>query len=161
MQDMNSMLRRPVQTSGWHGYNLKTGKNGVRQIEFFTHVLQLVAGGRVSTIRQTRTLTALQALAAEDWISPDQARNLMDLYLAIRRVEHRLQMLSDAQTHSLPRSDAELSNSSSSSAMKTARVSLRACERDAGYRHEHQAQTSRGHQADQHRQRGRRFEPAA
>jgi glutamate-ammonia-ligase adenylyltransferase len=108
MHDMNSMLHRPVQTSGWHGYNLKTGKNGIRQIEFFTHVLQLVTGGRVPAIRQARTLPALQALADEDWISPDQARNLADLYHAIRRVEHRLQMLSDAQTHSLPRSEAEL-----------------------------------------------------
>ncbi len=108
MHDMNSMLRRPVQTPGWHGYNLKTGKNGIRQIEFFTHVLQLVTGGRVPAIRQARTLPALQALADEDWISSDQARNLADLYHAIRRVEHRLQMLSDAQTHSLPRSEAEL-----------------------------------------------------
>ncbi len=108
MHDMNSMLRRPVQRPGWHGYNLKTGKNGIRQIEFFVHVLQLVAGGRVPAIRQVRTVSALQALADEDWISPDQARNLTDLYYAIRRVEHRLQMLSDAQTHSLPRSEAEL-----------------------------------------------------
>ena len=108
MDDMKSMLRRPVQTSGWHGYNLKTGKNGIRQIEFFTHVLQLVAGGRIPAIRRPRTLPALQALADEEWISQEQARNLAVLYHAIRRVEHRLQMLSDAQTHSLPRSEAEL-----------------------------------------------------
>ncbi len=109
MHDMNSMLRRP-QTSRWLGYNLKTGQNGIRQIEFFTHVLQLVAGGRVPSIRQASTLPALQALADADWISPDQARNLGNLYHAIRRVEHRLQMLSDAQTHSLPRSKTELTH---------------------------------------------------
>ena len=44
MYDMKTMLRRPPQANGWRGYNLKTGKNGIRQIEFFTHVLQLVAG---------------------------------------------------------------------------------------------------------------------
>ncbi len=108
IDDMKSMLRRPSQPSGWHGYNLKTGKNGIRQIEFFTHVLQLVAGGRILATRQPQTLPALQALADEEWISQAQARNLAVLYHAIRRVEHRLQMLSDAQTHSLPRSKTEL-----------------------------------------------------
>jgi glutamate-ammonia-ligase adenylyltransferase len=108
IEDMKSMLSRPLQPSGWHGYNLKTGKNGIRQIEFFTHVLQLVTGGRILATRQSQTLPALQALADEEWISQEQARNLAVLYHAIRRVEHRLQMLSDAQTHSLPRSETAL-----------------------------------------------------
>lgn len=108
MDDMKSMLRRPPQAPGWRGYNIKSGANGIRQIEFFTHVLQLVTGGRVPAIRQSSTLPALQALAADEWITKAQATTLGTLYHGLRRVEHRLQMLADAQTHSLPRGEGEM-----------------------------------------------------
>lgn len=108
MDDMKMMLRRPRHGNGWAGFNLKTGENGIRNIEFLTHVLQLVAGGRNRDIRCGSTLPALAALAAHDWISPAQADALPGLYLDLRQIEHRLQMLADAQTHSLPRGDEEL-----------------------------------------------------
>ena len=104
MDDMKMMLRRPTSSVGWEGYNLKTGPNGIRSIEFLTHVLQLVGGGRSPALRVGSTLPALQALAAEDWITGDQCERLGALYLALRRAEHRLQMMADAQTHALPRS---------------------------------------------------------
>jgi len=104
MDDMKMMLRRPAVGLGWEGYNLKTGPNGIRSIEFLVHVLQLVGGGRAPALRAGSTLPALRALAAEGWITPDQCARLGALYLALRRVEHRLQMLGDAQTHALPRS---------------------------------------------------------
>jgi len=108
MDDMKTMLRRPPQSDGWLGYNLKTGKNGIRQIEFFTHVLQLVAGGREPGLRQHQTIPALEALTSFDWITKDQANALITAYRQLRRTEHRIQMLGDSQTHSLPRSQAEL-----------------------------------------------------
>ena len=108
MDDMKTMLRRPRQRNGWLGYDLKIGKNGIRQIEFFTHVLQLVAGGREPGLRQHQTTTALRALAKFDWITSNQASALSTAYNQLRRTEHRIQMLADNQTHSLPRSPSEL-----------------------------------------------------
>ena len=107
MDDMKTMLRRPPQSNGWLGYNLKIGKNGIRSIEFFTHVLQLVAGGREPGLRQHQTAAALRALAKFNWITANQADSLIDAYHQLRRTEHRIQMLSDSQTHRLPRSDSE------------------------------------------------------
>ena len=104
MDDMKMMLSRPAAATGWEGYNLKTGPNGIRAVEFLTHVLQLVGGGRSHALRLGRTLPALQALGEEGWIEREQASSLGSLYLALRRAEHRLQMIADAQTHSLPRS---------------------------------------------------------
>ena len=103
MDDMKVMLRRPTGATGWEGFNLKTGPNGIRSIEFLTHVLQLVGGGRVETLRDSSTLPALAALATEQWISKAQRDRLSTLYLELRRAEHRLQMMADAQTHALPR----------------------------------------------------------
>ena len=108
MEDMKTMLRRPPQGNGWLGYNLKTGKNGIRQIEFFTHVLQLVTGGRDKNLRHRNSLGALGALAAADWITADQATSLGTAYHQLRRIEHRLQMIGDNQTHSLPRGSEDL-----------------------------------------------------
>ena len=108
MEDMKTMLRRPPQGNGWRGYNLKTGKNGIRQIEFFTHVLQLVAGGRDKELRHRNSLAALDALAAATWITNEQAAALGTAYHQLRRIEHRLQMIADNQTHSLPRGEEDL-----------------------------------------------------
>ena len=108
MEDMKTMLRRPPQGNGWRGYNLKTGRNGIRQIEFFTHVLQLVAGGRDKKLRHRNSLAALDALAAATWITNEQAAALGTAYHQLRRIEHRLQMIADNQTHSLPRGEEDL-----------------------------------------------------
>ena len=110
MDDMRTMLRRPPDTAGWTGFNLKTGHGGIRTVEFFTHVLQLVFGGRDPEIRQHRTPDALQMLAKKDWITSAQADNLVALYGLLRRTEHRLQMIADQQTHSLPRDEDSLAN---------------------------------------------------
>mgnify|MGYP001160838624 FL=1 len=108
IEDMKTMLRRPPQGNSWRGYNLKTGKNGIRQIEFFTHVLQLVAGGRHKKLQHRNSLAALDALAAAKWITNEQASALGTAYHQLRRIEHRLQMIADNQTHSLPRGEEDL-----------------------------------------------------
>ncbi len=84
------------------GHDIKLGRGGIREIEFFVQTQQLVFGGRRPALRGRRTLEMLQALKREGWIS-DKARDDLDqAYRFLRRIEHRLQMLSDEQTQRLP-----------------------------------------------------------
>ncbi|MEM9787197.1 MAG: glutamine-synthetase adenylyltransferase [Pseudomonadota bacterium] len=84
------------------GHEMKLGRGGIREIEFFTQTRQLIAGGRDPSLRVRRTDQGLAALAAADWIPADTAETLHTHYTAHREVEHRLQMINDAQTHHLP-----------------------------------------------------------
>ena len=84
------------------GHNLKLGVGGIREIEFFTQTHQIIAGGRDETLRVRQTVPALGALAAKRWVPGDTAADLVDHYRHFREVEHRLQMINDAQTHELP-----------------------------------------------------------
>jgi glutamate-ammonia-ligase adenylyltransferase len=86
------------------GHNMKLGQGGIREIEFFTQTRQLIAGGRDPALRDRTTLGGLTALAEKGWVPPDVAGQLSTLYLAHREVEHRLQMVNDAQTHEMPTS---------------------------------------------------------
>tara|TARA_R110002049_G_scaffold10127_1_gene50126 strand:- start:85017 stop:87845 length:2829 start_codon:yes stop_codon:yes gene_type:complete len=87
------------------GHNMKLGRGGIREIEFFTQTRQLIAGGRDADLRLRGTCEGLAVLAEKDWVPPDAAAALTDHYRAHRTVEHRLQMVQDAQTHSLPEND--------------------------------------------------------
>jgi [glutamine synthetase] adenylyltransferase / [glutamine synthetase]-adenylyl-L-tyrosine phosphorylase len=84
------------------GHNVKLGRGGIREIEFFTQTQQLIAGGRDKTLRVRPTSQALAALAAANWISDKTARELTETYWYLRAVENRLQMLRDEQTHIMP-----------------------------------------------------------
>jgi len=84
------------------GHNMKLGQGGIREIEFFTQTRQLIAGGRDPDLRQRDTLGGLAALAAKGWVPEDVAQELAAHYRAHREVEHRLQMVQDAQTQLLP-----------------------------------------------------------
>lgn len=84
------------------GHDLKLGQGGIREIEFFTQTRQLIAGGRDPSLRDRTTLGGLQALARQGWIPGEVAGELSSLYLTHREVEHRLQMVNDAQTHEMP-----------------------------------------------------------
>ena len=84
------------------GHNVKLGRGGIREIEFFVQTQQLIAGGRAPGLRGRETLASLDALAAEKWITEQARDELKEAYLFLRRVEHRIQMVADEQTHTLP-----------------------------------------------------------
>jgi [glutamine synthetase] adenylyltransferase / [glutamine synthetase]-adenylyl-L-tyrosine phosphorylase len=88
------------------GHNVKVGRGGIREIEFFAQTQQLIAGGRHAELRVRPTLEALSVLASNNWITYQARDELTSAYQFLRRVEHRLQMVADEQTHSLP-NDAE------------------------------------------------------
>ncbi|AMG73388.1 bifunctional [glutamine synthetase] adenylyltransferase/[glutamine synthetase]-adenylyl-L-tyrosine phosphorylase [Sphingopyxis granuli] len=90
------------------GYDLKRGRGGIREIEFFAQVHQLIYGGRDPSLRVPATVDALAALARAGRVAPDVAERLTDHYAVLRRIEHRLQMVEDQQTHSLPVQPAAL-----------------------------------------------------
>ncbi|MFA6220014.1 MAG: bifunctional [glutamate--ammonia ligase]-adenylyl-L-tyrosine phosphorylase/[glutamate--ammonia-ligase] adenylyltransferase [Erythrobacter sp.] len=88
------------------GFNLKLGRGGIREIEFFAQTHQLIHGGRDPGLRLRGTRATLDALAATGRIAPEDAQVLGESYDALRVIEHRLQMVEDHQTHTLPGGDA-------------------------------------------------------
>ena len=91
---------------GVAGHNIKVGRGGIREIEFFAQTQQLIAGGRQIDLRQPDTIGALNNLTTRGWIEPLVRDELTESYLFLRRTEHRLQMIADEQTQTLP-ADAE------------------------------------------------------
>lgn len=105
--DMRLRIRENKGTGGAltiPGHDMKLGQGGIREIEFFTQTRQLIAGGRDPDLRVRGTVPGLAALAGKDWIPQDVAEKLTDHYRAHREVEHRIQMVHDAQTHKVPQS---------------------------------------------------------
>lgn len=82
--------------------NVKLGRGGIREIEFTSQVFQLIRGGRDPDLRDRSTRTTLRTLAAKDLLAPEVVAQLLDAYTFLRDLEHRLQYLEDAQTHTLP-----------------------------------------------------------
>ncbi len=87
---------------GVFGHDIKVGRGGIREIEFFTQTQQLIWGGRMRELRVAPTCEALRRLAESRRIDAATADALIADYRFLRRVEHRLQMVDDAQTHRLP-----------------------------------------------------------
>ena len=90
------------------GQNIKLGRGGIREIEFFAQTQQLIAGGRQSDLRSRETLVALAALCKRGWVQPAVVTDLEDAYLFLRRLEHRLQMINDEQTQEMPATEEGL-----------------------------------------------------
>lgn len=90
------------------GHNMKLGRGGIREIEFFTQTRQLIAGGRDPELRGRETVSSLKKLADKGWVKPEVADQLSEHYRAHREVEHRIQMINDAQTHDLPKTEEGL-----------------------------------------------------
>ena len=89
-------------------YNIKLGRGGIREIEFFIQALQLVYAGKNPALRQKNSLQSLSALHEARIIAAEDAATLSDAYRFLRTVEHRIQVVQERQTHSLPRKDEEL-----------------------------------------------------
>ena len=92
------------------GFDLKRGRGGIREIEFFAQAQQLIHGGRHPALQVRGTRPALDALAATGIVSPEDAATLGQSYDRLRTIEHRLQMIDDRQTHSLPLENAAIDN---------------------------------------------------
>ncbi len=90
------------------GHNVKLGRGGIREIEFFAQTQQLIAGGRMAPLRVRSTQEALAALTEAKWIDAGTRDKLTDAYWFLREVEHRIQMVRDEQTHILPDTETEL-----------------------------------------------------
>ncbi|QDL92246.1 bifunctional [glutamine synthetase] adenylyltransferase/[glutamine synthetase]-adenylyl-L-tyrosine phosphorylase [Paroceanicella profunda] len=111
IEDAHDMQRRIRDHKGLHGpcvvpgHDVKLGRGGIRTIEFFAQTRQLICGGRDPELRCEQTVPALHALARRGWIQSEVAEALSEAYVAHRSLEHRIQMLEDAQTHVIPRSD--------------------------------------------------------
>jgi [glutamine synthetase] adenylyltransferase / [glutamine synthetase]-adenylyl-L-tyrosine phosphorylase len=90
------------------GHNIKLGRGGIREIEFFAQTQQLIAGGRNPALRDRDTLTTLDKLCTDQWIDAEARDAMKEAYRFLRVVEHRLQMVNDEQTQSLPGDRAEL-----------------------------------------------------
>ena len=84
------------------GHNLKLGRGGIREIEFFAQSLQLIWGGRMRELRRHSTSDALRALSDMGLITEGVCREMTNAYWFLRRAENRLQMVEDRQTHVLP-----------------------------------------------------------
>jgi glutamate-ammonia-ligase adenylyltransferase len=84
------------------GHNIKLGRGGIREIEFFVQTQQLIAGGRYPELRIKETLQTLAALADGGWIDQQVRDDLAAAYRFLRVVENRLQMVADEQIHALP-----------------------------------------------------------
>lgn len=90
------------------GHNVKLGRGGIREIEFFVQTQQLIAGGRFPELRGRETVPMLGELAARGWITTEARDVLANQYWFLRRVEHAIQMVADEQTHMLPEDDEGL-----------------------------------------------------
>ncbi len=113
ISDVHS-IKRQIHAHRGHGeiavagHNIKLGRGGIREIEFFAQTQQLIAGGRLPQLRQLRTIEALNALEKERWIDTRARDELTNAYWYLRQIEHRIQMVADEQSHTLPDDKAGL-----------------------------------------------------
>ncbi len=111
--DIHSIKRQIHAHKGFgdiaiRGHNIKLGRGGIREIEFFVQTQQLIAGGRMPELRARATQDALARLAEACWIGRDTEASMAKAYWFLRDLEHRIQMRRDEQSHTLPETDEDL-----------------------------------------------------
>ena len=115
IEDIQS-IKRQIHAHVGHGeiavagHNIKLGRGGIREIEFFAQTQQLILGGRHPGLRPSSTQSALDALVGEARVEPHVGEELKRDYRYLRTLEHRLQMVEDQQTHSIPDSEAGIAH---------------------------------------------------
>src|SRR5579859_6488751 len=115
IQDIHSIKRqidshRKVGKIGVAGHNVKLGRGGIREIEFYVQTQQLIWGGRQPYLRVRGTLEGLAVLTSAGHVTEAARDDLTEVYRCLRSLEHRLQMVDDRQTHSLPAEDKGLAD---------------------------------------------------
>jgi [glutamine synthetase] adenylyltransferase / [glutamine synthetase]-adenylyl-L-tyrosine phosphorylase len=113
IQDIHSIKRQINAHRGGariavEGHDIKLGRGGIREIEFFAQTQQLIWGGRQPELRHAGTLEALNALASSGHVTAAACEQMTEAYHFLRKLEHRLQMIDDAQTHRVPNEPAAL-----------------------------------------------------
>lgn len=113
IQDIHSIKRQIAKHRGntaiaFAGHNIKLGRGGIREIEFFAQTQQLIWGGRDPDLRVADTIGALAALSLTGHVEAQVSGELADAYTLLRRIEHRLQMIDDQQTQTLPENGEKL-----------------------------------------------------
>lgn len=106
IRSMKAMIAREVSRKGLQD-DIKLGWGGIREIEFLVQTLQMIRGGREPALQEPNLLTALVRLAARGYVDAAARAELAAAYVFLRNVEHRLQMVNDAQTQTLPRDALE------------------------------------------------------
>ena len=113
IEDIHSIKRQINAHKGHHeiavaGHDIKVGRGGIREIEFYAQTQQLIWGGKEASLRQRATCQALRALVEAGHADAGVVDDLIAAYGFLRRLEHRLQMVADQQTHLLPKEADEL-----------------------------------------------------
>ncbi len=103
-QKINASLSRAQEGER----NLKLGRGGIREIEFFIQALQLVNAGKIPRLQNRNSLQTLELLVDKGLLNADECRDLSNAYRLLRTVEHRIQIVQERQTHSLPQDEDEL-----------------------------------------------------
>lgn len=106
LEDIRAIKNQIHSTGGHQGldnpeFDVKLGRGGIREIEFFAQTQQLIHGGRNPSLRNRRTVDTLNTLAEEGHVAPETAAELIHIYGLLRGIEHRVQMLNDEHTHTL------------------------------------------------------------
>lgn len=111
IRNMHAQIRAEVKRQERQhperSHNVKLGRGGIREIEFLAQVFQLIRGGRDPALREKSTRKTLRLLAERELLAPDTVEQLLEAYTFLRNLEHRVQYLEDAQTHTLPTNDAD------------------------------------------------------
>ena len=115
IQDIHSIKRQIYAHKGGStvevaGHNIKLGRGGIREIEFFVQIQQLIWGGRFPQTRLSQTLPTLDALTVLGFVTPQVRDDLAAAYRYLRKLEHRLQMIADEQTQTLPKDAGKLAH---------------------------------------------------
>ena len=115
IEDIHS-IKRQIHAHEGHGtiavagHNIKLGRGGIREIEFFAQTQQLILGGRMPELRESSTVAALDALCARRLVTEETTADLKHAYLFLRTLEHRLQMIEDQQTHTVPKAAEDIAH---------------------------------------------------